>query len=239
MQKGSALIFVLIGVLLVSGLAGWIYYMGLKINKVNDPVIPVKIPYLSPSPTVSLDETSSWKTYQGANYNLSFRYPQNWSLNDQGTAIHLIGENNEKINFLISKPNNVNSLDEWIGLVDRVWGAPISTKKIKVGGIDAVTRHEKRVGQDGNEYEIEAIHVISGMYVYEIDLEPRNDNTLPLFDKFISTFKFTNITPSPSIGPIVTKPGEMCGGIAGIHCPSGYTCKYEGDYPDAAGTCVK
>lgn len=30
-----------------------------------------------------------------------------------------------------------------------------------------------------------------------------------------------------------------CGGIAGKVCPSGYYCKYDGTYPDAAGTCLK
>ncbi len=30
-----------------------------------------------------------------------------------------------------------------------------------------------------------------------------------------------------------------CGGIAGKLCPSGYYCKYDGTYPDAAGTCLK
>ena len=32
---------------------------------------------------------------------------------------------------------------------------------------------------------------------------------------------------------------EMCGGIAGIQCADGLTCRYEGDYPDAAGTCTR
>ncbi len=33
--------------------------------------------------------------------------------------------------------------------------------------------------------------------------------------------------------------GEFCGGIAGIICCEGMTCQYDGDYPDAGGTCVK
>ncbi len=33
--------------------------------------------------------------------------------------------------------------------------------------------------------------------------------------------------------------GEMCGGIAGFMCEEGLECKMEGNYPDAAGTCVK
>lgn len=33
--------------------------------------------------------------------------------------------------------------------------------------------------------------------------------------------------------------GEMCGGIAGIMCKDGLRCMMEGNYPDAAGTCVR
>jgi len=33
--------------------------------------------------------------------------------------------------------------------------------------------------------------------------------------------------------------GAFCGGIAGIKCPDGYTCKIGGSYPDAGGTCVR
>lgn len=33
--------------------------------------------------------------------------------------------------------------------------------------------------------------------------------------------------------------GKFCGGIAGEICSKGYTCKYDGDYPDAKGKCVK
>lgn len=32
---------------------------------------------------------------------------------------------------------------------------------------------------------------------------------------------------------------SFCGGLKGILCPSGYTCKPDGTYPDAGGTCVK
>lgn len=30
----------------------------------------------------------------------------------------------------------------------------------------------------------------------------------------------------------------FCGGIAGIKCPEGYICQLDGNYPDAAGTCI-
>jgi len=31
---------------------------------------------------------------------------------------------------------------------------------------------------------------------------------------------------------------KFCGGIAGLTCPEGYSCKLDGDYPDAGGSCV-
>ena len=37
---------------------------------------------------------------------------------------------------------------------------------------------------------------------------------------------------------IIHKEGQMCGGIAGIMCADGLSCKIEGNYPDAGGTCV-
>jgi hypothetical protein len=33
--------------------------------------------------------------------------------------------------------------------------------------------------------------------------------------------------------------GEFCGGLAGIQCEEGLTCRYDGTYPDAGGTCVR
>lgn len=33
-------------------------------------------------------------------------------------------------------------------------------------------------------------------------------------------------------------PAQFCGGIMGQTCPFGYTCKYDGVYPDASGTCI-
>lgn len=33
--------------------------------------------------------------------------------------------------------------------------------------------------------------------------------------------------------------GIFCGGIAGMSCPDGYKCKYDGHYPDVGGVCVK
>lgn len=33
--------------------------------------------------------------------------------------------------------------------------------------------------------------------------------------------------------------GAFCGGIAAFPCPAGFECLYDGNYPDAGGTCQK
>ena len=40
-------------------------------------------------------------------------------------------------------------------------------------------------------------------------------------------------------GRPLAKEGEFCGGIAAFQCDTGLTCKYDGDYPDAGGTCIR
>lgn len=46
---------------------------------------------------------------------------------------------------------------------------------------------------------------------------------------------------SPDENPLPTQKPEkikrICGGIAGLACPDGYTCVLDGNYPDAAGNC--
>jgi hypothetical protein len=44
---------------------------------------------------------------------------------------------------------------------------------------------------------------------------------------------------SSVVGSPRSKEGELCGGIAGFLCEDGLVCRYDGDYPDAAGTCAK
>lgn len=33
--------------------------------------------------------------------------------------------------------------------------------------------------------------------------------------------------------------GQFCGGLAGKGCPFGFSCRLDGDYPDAGGICKK
>lgn len=44
---------------------------------------------------------------------------------------------------------------------------------------------------------------------------------------------------SDAVGSPTSTTDKFCGGIAGIQCPPNYTCKLNGNYPDAGGACVK
>lgn len=57
------------------------------------------------------------------------------------------------------------------------------------------------------------------------------------FPSSIPTPTPVETTSSPTSVPVVEE--QFCGGFAGKLCPSGYTCKLDGNYPDAGGKCVK
>ncbi len=40
-------------------------------------------------------------------------------------------------------------------------------------------------------------------------------------------------------GRPLAKEGEFCAGIAAFQCDTGLTCTYDGNHPDAGGTCVR
>lgn len=53
--------------------------------------------------------------------------------------------------------------------------------------------------------------------------------------------KSDSLTPETGQGGVLyggAGEGEFCGGIAAFPCEEGLTCKYDGEYPDAGGTCV-
>lgn len=55
-----------------------------------------------------------------------------------------------------------------------------------------------------------------------------------------SSLPTQTFTPRPSVSASPTTTGQFCGGIApgAFPCPAGYSCKLDGDYPDAGGRCV-
>lgn len=77
-QKGSAVIFVLIGILILVGIAGGAYFFGKISNK------PISTPssVTQTQPTKAVDETANWKTYSNQLMGISFKYPASYKLRE-------------------------------------------------------------------------------------------------------------------------------------------------------------
>lgn len=86
---------------------------------------------------------------------------------------------------------------------------------------------------DGDVGETHAYLIEQNERMYGISYS-RQDETgathfMELAERIVATFRFTH-TMKPD--------GIFCGGITAISCPSGYSCKLDGDYPDVDGTCM-
>lgn len=55
--------------------------------------------------------------------------------------------------------------------------------------------------------------------------------------------QLSELRSQPSVEPVVSieeaDEDFFCGGFIGKMCPEGYVCEYDGDYPDASGTCIE
>ncbi len=90
-QKGFSLLFIILGIILVIGIAGGAYYLGkTQITKPQppNPVVLAQTPQPTPAssvvPSSTSDETANWKTYTNTKYGYIIKYPDNWTLGGSG-----------------------------------------------------------------------------------------------------------------------------------------------------------
>lgn len=57
-------------------------------------------------------------------------------------------------------------------------------------------------------------------------------------DPYVPDVNSPEVGGDPAESPDAGTEGGFCGGIAGVACDPGLTCRYDGDYPDAGGVCV-
>lgn len=94
-QKGFAPILILVGILVIVGIAGGAYYFGKSaapkpqnpvVSQISQPTsVTSSIPANSPVPT-SVGEAANWKTYKSDNYGYSFRYPSSFWITSVTTS---------------------------------------------------------------------------------------------------------------------------------------------------------
>ncbi|MFA5932753.1 MAG: hypothetical protein WCV81_00635 [Microgenomates group bacterium] len=79
-SKGFAPIIIILGIVLMLGIAGGAYFLVKNSNTV--PKNNIIAPTISPTPTATLkvDETANWNTYTNTKYSYSIKYPTDYSL---------------------------------------------------------------------------------------------------------------------------------------------------------------
>ena len=75
-QKGFVLLYILIGILILIGIAGGAYYLWAQEYRRTHPIgpLPIVVPENIPL-SRNIDETATWKTYTNTEYGFSIKYP--------------------------------------------------------------------------------------------------------------------------------------------------------------------
>jgi len=196
---------------------------------------------ITPTPVLDVGEIANWKIYRNEKYGFEFEYPSDW-LTDSRILYALV--------FLNSDPGEYDQTSFWVG-IQPVSGfalthidclIQVSTENIELQNIIAEKKIFKENTENGdclaNPARTESSETVDITFKnrevefvieYKYPVSRRSDSQSVL-DQILSTFKFTD---SEGLE------GKFCGGIAGVACPEGYTCKLDGNYPDAGGKCVK
>lgn len=240
-QRGLTPILILVGILLIALTVGAAYYLGTKSTAT---VIPLPTPQDIPSPQP--DDTASWKTYVSQEGEYSFKYPldvkiyENEKFSVDGTKVSIkdtvvvlsevlpqLNTNyqmsiNHKVTFIPSLKDFVDSNISCASMES------IKGKPYLLGNKEALIFEDTPCGP----YGMTSIYSLNKSIGYTIDIESHAgySQIKKYIEPILSTFEFTNETSPTS---------DFCGGIAGITCSSGYSCKLDGTYPDAGGKCVK
>lgn len=175
-------------------------------------------------------DTSTWKTYSNNSFGFSLTYPSDWDIQELHSPA----------------PAGTSGVQPTIDTI--IFATASSYIKVFSGAhidttfpqemlitTEQTMLDEKLVTED--TYILDSQHqdtkiikiVIPDEKIYRIEAFFPTTNTHRI-NQMLSTFKF--IVP-------MTQTGQMCGGIAGIMCPAGYSCQMAGNYPDASGTCIK
>lgn len=216
---GFLLMLVSVGVLFA-------YYF-LKVEKRGENL--QRVPDKEGEENVSV-RTANWLSYENSEFKFSLRHPlylYKREFKDVGGYLYLIRFEETKFS---KEKGIVVGVSE--GEFAEVLGS-IKNSLIEEGGKEVDTKEINFEGKRGNvtffdpegaDGEKRAVAVIENEnLVYSISTTPEQ------IDLVLSTFTFLN-SESDNI---------FCGGIAGVSCPDGFSCKYNGDYPDAGGVCIK
>jgi hypothetical protein len=192
----------------------------------------------------TLNPTAGWQIYTNQDLGYQIKFPPTLNLDASNPQSILIGEmpqliyisaitdptqRNDVYNFFPEEHQRLISLDIGQSANSRFFPAT-RIEDITIDGQSAKKFIDNTKTIVDNPHQRFIVNVDNKTYIIGAYLN--NMLTESLFSQILSTFRFlVDITPTPA--------SPICGGIAAIPCPEGFTCKLDGLYPDASGTCVQ
>lgn len=210
----------------------------------------------TPSSAQAGVDTNGWTAYTSSNFGFSLKYPGDWQLSDSG------------IHSAIPYIEIGNPLEGQKTYVLRLWIVSMKSAVSAADYVKALLAHDRaedaKNAQNGpapqvtprftDEYAVtvgtypgyelfnvfefdhnaEQVYVANGkeVLVFDFPIAAENPNlSLPADNNALVRAIVNTLQLTPAAG-------AFCGGIATFPCPSGYSCKLDGTYPDAGGHCV-
>jgi hypothetical protein len=185
MQRGFAVIYLLIGIVLILAFGG-VYYLG----KTSNLPSPISNPVVTPKPT-SINETANWKTYTNNDLGYVLKYPANWSVSnncegEQSNSDYVCILSSEGIGLQIYNKGPINNLSFDLNDYPNPFcqpGGPITISDcnaVDYKGIKGATRNVN------NKKEIV---IFKGKKVL-VDIILKDELNKELLTQILSTFKF-------------------------------------------------
>lgn len=194
-----------------------------------------------PTPTPTIEDISQWKLYGNPTYQFSLQYPPSYTYEKQTSDIFLFNiafknttEKDSLTNGFLLEVRKLNNLADEVTF--RKWQIE--------GHVTDKTEKEVAITKDGYK----------GMQFDYIIPDESGSGKILMTTVIINTDKYTYTLDGPKelitkifttlkVGKNLNAEEKLCGGIAAnlpeYQCPFGYTCKLDGSYPDASGTCIK
>ena len=194
-------------------------------------------------PSSTPDQTTNWKTYDNPTIPLQFKYPANYTLNDNSSNENRPGSYDIRISSPTTPNKGLSYTDKDLGI--EIFITPKEDQRLITSDADLPIMSKKTVnisGVNATQVDYQAEGYVSSFYFvynnlqFRIDKYPTATSRDDEFTRIISTFKFSKNENTKN-------GGQLCGGVAANlpenQCPEGFYCKLEGAYPDASGICVK
>ena len=156
------------------------------------------------------NDASIWQTYQNREYGYEIRYPAGWFVDKYSSSSVQIQSADPKDNAHgIGLPSVGNM---WVDVVSIPCENSVLTDLIPESKPDI---EQASVCTNNNK-------IILGLW----QADTKKDEHLKTLKDILSSFKILDQV--------------FCGGIAGLPCPTtGWTCKSQGNYPDAGTMCIR